>query len=173
MPPAQSAIGGRQLADLMRHMSRLLPALIGDDLDHRIPAGHEQAAPIGRHLAPDLVVRPLQHECALGAMALDQMLVFENAERLPNGGPRNPAFGSKIVDRRNLLARRPQPGLDTSPEQARQLNVAGNAGAAEVDLGSDLSTRRHRRFSFWERVRATLARRDQDLRDSLLAFLAI
>src|SRR5882724_2085769 len=111
----------------MRHIGWLLSALVGDDLDHRVPARHKQAAPIGRDLAPDLVARTLQHEGALGAMALDQVLILENAERLTNGGPRNPAFGGKIVNGRNLLARRPQPGLDAPPEQASQLDVAGNA----------------------------------------------
>src|SRR6185369_6537174 len=146
MAPAQPAIGRRELADLVRHMDRLLASLIRDNLDHRILARQEQPAPIGRDLAPDLVARPLQHECALGAMALDQMLVFENAERLTDGGASNSAFGGKIIHGRNLLARRPKPGLDAPPEQARELNVAGNAGATEVDLASDLGARRHRRL---------------------------
>src|SRR6266545_3020350 len=179
MAPAQPAIGWRQFADLMRHIGRLLSSLVRDDLDHRIPARHEQAAPIGRDLTPDLIARPLQHEGALGAMALDQVLILENAERLANGRACNPAFGGKIVHGRNLLARRPQPGLDAPPEQARQLDVAGNPGAAEVDLGPGLGPRRHLRLSFRERIRTTQAKAKpktisyQDLRDSLLAFLPV
>jgi len=95
-------------------------------------------------------------------MALDQVLILENAERLANGGAGNPAFGGKIVDGRNLLARCPQTGLDAPPEQARQLDVAGNPGAAEVDLGSGLAARRHLRLSFRERVRTTQARPNKE-----------
>jgi hypothetical protein len=100
-------------------------------------------------------------------MALDQMLIFKNAERLANGGTGDPAFGGKIVDCRNLLARRPQSGLDAPPEQARQLNVAGNPGAAEVDLGSGLGARRHLRLSFRGRVRTTQAKAKSTIKNTI------
>src|SRR5689334_25360160 len=116
MTSTQPAVGRRQLTDLMRDMGRLLPPLVRENLNDRVLARQQQPAPIGRHLAPDLAARPIQHKCALGAMALDQMLVLENAERLANGGAGNPAFGGKIVDGRNLLARCPKPGLDAPPK---------------------------------------------------------
>src|SRR5262245_17074639 len=107
MPPAQPAIGRRQLADLMGDVGRLLPSFVRENFNDRVLARQEQPAPIGRDLAPDLVARPLQHKSALGAMALDQLLVFEKAERLANGGASNSAFGGKVVYGRNLLTRRP------------------------------------------------------------------
>src|ERR1700754_3709847 len=116
MAAAQPPIGRRQFTDLMRDMGWLLASLVRENLNNRILARQEQPAPIGRDLAPDLVARPLQHERALGAMALDQMLVFENAERLANGGAGNSAFGGKIVHGRNLLAGRPKSGFDAPPE---------------------------------------------------------
>jgi hypothetical protein len=123
-------------------------------------------------------------------MALDQMLVFENAERLTDGGASNSAFGGKIIHGRNLLARRPKPGLDAPPEQARELNVAGNAGAMKSTLLPISARGGIAGSSFQERARTTRKQRprhdgqeamakrrwprhDQDLRDSLLAFLAI
>src|SRR5690349_10319191 len=116
MPSTQPPIGRRQFTDLMREMGRLLPPLVRENLNDRVLARQQQPAPIRRNLAPDLVARPLQHERALGAMALDQMLVFENAKRLANGGAGDAAFGGKIVHGGYLRARCPKPGLDAPPK---------------------------------------------------------
>ena len=114
---AQAAIGRRQLADLVRHVRRLLAALVGEHLDHRVLARHQEPAPIGRDLAPDLSLRALPDERALGAVARDQVLVLENAERLPDGGARHAAFGGQVVDGRDLLCPAPK-----GPNSTRRRN---------------------------------------------------
>ena len=141
---AQPAVGRRQLADRMRNVRRLAAALVREHLDQRVLAREQEPAPIGRHLAPELALRPLEHERALGAVTRDPLLDLEDAERLPDGGAGDAAFGGEVLDGRDLPALRPLPELDAPPEQAGELDVARDRGAAEVDFRAGAGARRHR-----------------------------
>jgi hypothetical protein len=97
------------------------------------PARHQKPRPVGRDLAPELFLRALLHEGALGAIALDQVLALELAQRLADGGARHAAFGREVLDGRDLRADVPFAGLDATAEQARELDVARDCAAAQIN----------------------------------------
>jgi hypothetical protein len=119
----------------MRNVRRLGAALVGQHLDHGVIAACQQTRPVGRNLAPELLPRALADECSLGAVAFDQPLGFKHVERLADGRTRNAVFGRQIVHRRRLFADRPVPRLDAAAEQARELDVARDDAAIEIDSG--------------------------------------
>ena len=131
--PREPAIGRGQRADRMRKIRRLGAAPVGQHLDHRVVAACQQARPVGRDLAPKLLPRTLADERSLGAVAIDQPFGFEHVERLADGGARNAAFGRQIVHRRRLFADRPVARLDAAAEQARELDVARDDAAIQID----------------------------------------
>ena len=132
MQTANPPVRWRQSSDRVLHMRRLHPALIGKHLDDSILARHQKARPVGRDLAPELHIRPFADEGAFSAKALDQSVIRQKVKRLPNCGPRDTAFGGQFVDRGNLLPDRPLPGIYSSPEQTRKLDVASHGAAIEI-----------------------------------------
>ena len=84
MASSQSAVGWRQLANGMRNLQGLMATLIRKQFDRGAIARHQQTGPVGGDFAPKLVVGPFFDERAFRAIALDQSLNFELAERLPN-----------------------------------------------------------------------------------------
>ena len=112
MAPPHVAVGRRQLADRVRHVGGLRAARVAQDLDDRVVARQQQAGPVGRDLAPDVLLRPRADERALGAEALDQALVLEDVQRLADGRAGDAAFRRQLLDGRDLLPDRPLAGFD-------------------------------------------------------------
>jgi len=130
------AIGRGQRADRVRNIRRLGAAAVGKHLDQRVVAVRQQARPVGRDLAPQLLSRTLADECALGAIAIDQPLTFEHVERLADGCARHAAFGRQIVHRRRLFGDRPVACLDAAAEQTCELDVTRDDASIQIDSRS-------------------------------------
>jgi hypothetical protein len=92
-------------------------------------------------------------------VALDQLLGFEQVERLADRCPRNAAFDSKVIDRGDLGADGPLAGLDPAAEQGRELIVAGDPGAFEIQRFRHGAANGHA-APFADAVSIRLARQD-------------
>src|SRR5206468_8277894 len=75
-------------------------------------------------IEPEMRPGLFRDERALGAIARDQALVLEQAERLADRRARHAAFGHQLFDGRDLCAGRPLAGHDAAAEQGRELDVA-------------------------------------------------
>ena len=112
---------------------RLGAALVGQHLDHRVVAACQQARPVGRDLAPELLPADAGGRTCPWRGSARSALVLEHVERLADGRARDAAFGRQLVDGRDLLADRPVARLDAAAEQAGELDVARDDAAIEID----------------------------------------
>src|SRR5665213_424144 len=132
MAPSDVAVERGELADARRNARALDAGPVAQHLDLGPLARAQQSRPIGFDIAPELLALALAHEGALGAKTLDQLLLRQLIEGLPDRGAGDAVFEGELVDRRNLVAHLPRSALDLAAKQRRELDVARHGAAVEV-----------------------------------------
>ncbi len=117
MAAAQMPVGRGRRADIVHQAMRFGASVLRQHLNLGARTRLEKSGPVGLHFAPQLLLRPVDDESALGAKALDEPLFLEDGQRLADGGARHRELGRQRIDRRDLLADMPVAGLDAAAEQ--------------------------------------------------------
>ncbi len=97
--------------------------------------GRSRLDPFGADFGPAFGFGPFLDEGTLGAKSFDQAVFAQRVQGLADGRTGDAAFLRQFVHGGNLAADRPFAGLDTGPEQSRQLDVARDVATAEIQFG--------------------------------------